>query len=180
VFKISAELLSALNEVQQPRSVFALKNFVIGAKFTDEAQYAQLVLELQIKYDALRTSTLLVEQKQRKIDAITTPGRDGEIERELLAIEKEQTERAMLGAAREFTVLARMWDDWPVKYTHDQIQDGLAREAVLMIEEDLRGDLIANGRPSVGTLLALRQIGKNSPQQIKKIAEGSPLLKEIK
>lgn len=177
---IDPGLINALNEVQQPRSAFALTNFVVGAKHTDEAKYAQLVLELQIKYDAIRTSTLLVEQKQRKIAAIETPGRDGEIERELLQIELEQTQRAMLGAAREFTVLEKMWREWPKKYTHEEIQAGLEKEAVMQIEANLQDELVATGRPGVGSLLALRQLGACTPERINQIAQATNLLKEIK
>jgi len=53
-----AELEGAFREIQQPRSPFVLQHFVLGAHDTEPRQYAQCVLELQIKYDAIRRANV--------------------------------------------------------------------------------------------------------------------------
>ena len=141
---VAPELLAAFDDVQMPRSPFALENFVVGSKYTEEAQYAQIVLETQIKYDALRLAQLDLEKK------------DNEIAR--LQVEREQIQRAMLGAKREFDVLRQLWEQSP-KFTREQLAAAAGTEHALRIQDQARQDVMAYGRPTPSALEGLRQIG---------------------
>jgi hypothetical protein len=157
--KPSDELLAAFAEIQQPRSRFALENFIIGQKLTTEAQYAQCVLEAQNKWDAIRLARLELEKSDIEIAAITTPGRLGEIEREKRAIEKEQTMRAMLGAERELACLCDIFESFPVQFTHEQLESAQAEEQKQRLVLQAMQDVRAQGSVSAGNQDALRMIG---------------------
>ena len=48
-----ADMHSAFDEIQMPRTPFMLQHFVVGSQDTEPQRYHQCVLELQIKYDAI-------------------------------------------------------------------------------------------------------------------------------
>jgi len=154
----SPQLLAAFAEVQQPRSRYALENFVIGQKITPEAQYAQCVLEAQIKWDNIRLGRLEMERIDLEIAAVTTPGRLGEIEREKKQIEKEQTERAMLGAERELECLCDIFEQFPEKFSHFQLQVAQAEEHRQRLCIQAIQDMKAFGYVTPGNQDALRMI----------------------
>lgn len=155
-----SKLQQAFIEIQMPRTPFALENFVVNCKFTDQQRYAQCVLELSIAYDNLRTVNLALEKKRIEIESINTSTRLGEIEREMKEIEIEQTERAVVGAMREFDFLYDMWEKFPIKYTRDDLDKAQPEEFTKMLETQAQHDLNAMGRISVGNQEGLRQIGK--------------------
>jgi len=154
------KLQQAFIEIQMPRTPFALENFVVNSKFTDQQRYAQCVLELSIAYDNLRTVNLALEKKRLEIDAIDTTTRMGEIDKEMKEIEIEQTERAVVGAMREFDFLYDMWEKFPKKYTREDLNEAQQEEYTKMLETQAQHDLNAMGRISVGNQEGLRQLGK--------------------
>jgi len=154
------KLQQAFIEIQMPRTPFALENFVVNSKFTDQQRYAQCVLELSIAYDNLRTVNLALEKKRLEIDAIDTTTRMGEIDKEMKEIEIEQTERAVVGAMREFDFLYDMWEKFPRKYTREDLNEAQQEEYTKMLETQAQHDLNAMGRISVGNQEGLRQLGK--------------------
>ena len=152
------ELLQAFAEIQQPRSRFALERFVVGQKFTTPAQYSQCVLEAQIKWDNIRTARLELEKKDLEIAAISTPGRLGEIEKELKLIEREQTERAMLGAERELACLIDIFNSFPRQYTYEELQLASEEEYKQKLITQSIQDYTAFGHVTPGNQDALRMI----------------------
>jgi hypothetical protein len=158
MFNPSPELLKAFLEIQQPRSRYVLEQFVVGQKLTPEAHYAQCVLEAQNKWDSIRTSRLELEKKDLEIAAITTSGRLGEIEKELKLIEKEQIERAMLGAERELACLCDIFEEFPEKFQYEQLQKAQALEHQQRICLQAIQDVQAFGYPTPGNQDALRMI----------------------
>ena len=158
MYSPSPELLAAFAEIQQPRSRFVLDNLVIGQKLTPEAQYAQCVLEAQIKWDNIRLGRLEMERIDLEIAAIATPGRLGEIEREKKQIEREQTERAMLGAERELACLCEIFEQFPEKFTHEQLQAAQPAEHQQRLCIQAIQDMQAYGYVTPGNQDALRMI----------------------
>ena len=152
-------MLEAFKEIQMPRTPFELERFVVGPRFTEEQRYAQCVLEMSIAYYNLQSAKLNVEKKDIEIEEIKTPGRKGEIEKELLRLEQEQTKLAMLGAFREFSVLYNLWQKFPKKYTRQDLDNASERDFKIRLETQAKQDLIANGRISVSNQEGLRQIG---------------------
>jgi len=158
MFNPSSELLAAFSEIQQPRSRYMLDQLIIGQRFTPEAQYAQCVLEAQIKWDNIRLGRLELERIDLEIAAIATPGRLGEIEREKKQIEREQTERAMLGAERELACLCDIFEQFPVKFSHEQLQAAQPAEHQQRICLQAIQDMQALGYVTPGNQDALRMI----------------------
>lgn len=153
------EMLQAFDEIQMARPPYVLKNLVVDARFTPEQQYAQCVLELSIAYDNLRLAQCRYEEKEIEIKEIKGKGRKAELQREIKKIEQEQLRRAMLGAAREFDYLYELWEEYPQKYTREEINLAQPREYKLRLETQAFHDLNATGRISVGNQEGLRQIG---------------------
>jgi hypothetical protein len=158
MFNPSSELLAAFAEIQQPRSRYMLDNLIIGQRFTPESQYAQCVLEAQIKWDNIRLGRLEMERIDLEIAAITMPGRLGEIEREKKRIEREQTERAMLGAERELACLCEIFEQFPQKFTHEQLQAAQPEEHRQRLCMHAIQDITAFGYVTPGNQDALRMI----------------------
>ena len=158
MFNPSSELLAAFLEIQQPRSRYMLDNLIIGQRFTPESQYAQCVLEAQIKWDNIRLGRLEMERIDLEIAATTMPGRLGEIEREKKRIEREQTERAMLGAERELACLCEIFEQFPQKFTHEQLQAAQPEEHRQRLCLQAIQDVQAFGYVTPGNQDALRMI----------------------
>jgi len=154
------KLQQAFIEIQMPRTPFALENFVVNSKFTDQQRYAQCVLELSIAYDNLRMANLSLEKAKIQMADIDTTTRLGQIDKEIKQIEVEQTERAVVGAMREFEFLYDMWEKFPKKYTREELNLAQQEEYTKMLETQAQHDLNAHGRISVGNQEGLRQLGK--------------------
>ena len=154
------ELVQAFNEIQMSRTPYILENMVVNSKFTEEQRYAQCVLELSIAYDNLRLVELQLERKQIQIDKINKKGRTGEIKKEIKKIQIEQTQRAVLGAMREFECLYNLWLKFPKKFTRDEINQAQELEYTKRLETQANQDMNAIGRITQSNQEGLRQIGK--------------------
>jgi hypothetical protein len=154
------ELTKAFDEIQGARTRFQLDAFSIGAKHTAEFQYAQTVLEMQIKYDAIR----MAEAKRHQISA--------EIAQKQL--ELEQQDRAMLGARREYDHLHKRWESFPRKFTREEIESAAPEEYRTMIQTQSVQDLLEHGAISVGNQDALRMCGVEC-----KIIDGAPVFEVL-
>ena len=116
--KVVSELQNAFLEIQQPRTEFTLRHFVVGQHDTIEQQYAQCVLEMQIKYDNIRRA--LLSKKRIEIEIKELESKNTEIDlidAEIKKIDLEAQDRAIVGAWREFQVLYKIWNEFPKKYT---------------------------------------------------------------
>ena len=76
--KVVSELQNAFLEIQQPRTEFTLRHFVVGQHDTIEQQYAQCVLEMQIKYDNIRRA--LLSKKRIEIEIKELESKNTEID----------------------------------------------------------------------------------------------------
>ena len=172
--KMIVELEDAFREVQQPRSPFALEHFVLGAHDTEPRQYAQCVLELQIKYDAIRRALLHKERLQIEIEELERQA-NGEggpkakinlVEAKLKCIDIEEQDRAILGAVREFETLYQMWQAFPHRYTRTELDAAQEEYWRKRLTRQANQDRQAVGRVSVGNQEALRQIGMAATPQL--------------
>jgi hypothetical protein len=152
------QMLAAFEEIQMPRTPYALEKLVVGARFTPEQQYAQCVLEMSIAYFNLQTAKLKVEKKEIEIQKVQGDDRNADIDRELLRLEQKQTRLAMLGAFREFSALFEMWEKFPKKYTRQELNDASERDYKIRLETQANQDLNFHGRVTVSNQEGLRQI----------------------
>jgi hypothetical protein len=153
------EMESAFLEIQQPRTPFVLEKFVVGQHDTLETQYQQCVLELQVKYDNIRRARLNKKKILIKISEYATRNTElDKVEADLLTIDLEEQERAMLGAIREFETLYSIWQSFPKKYTREDIDKNQADYWQKRLSRQAQQDIQATGRVGAGNSEALRQI----------------------
>ena len=161
--EIHNDLIKAFDEIQMPRTEYELRKFIIESQDTEIKAYAHCVLELSNKYDALRFANIDVQIKEHEIaeleekkDTISM------LEASKKRIELEQTNRARVGALREFEALYRIWQEFPKKYTRAEIDADQPMYWDKRISRQANNDMISTGRVSTSNLDALRMIGKAS------------------
>jgi len=122
VMKAITEMEDAFNAIQQPRTAYVLERFVVGQHDTESQRYAQCVLEMQIKYDNLRRAKLNKRKLEIKIAELEKTGSEvDQIDADLIKIDLEEQDRAVLGALREFEALYKIWSRFPKKFTREEI-----------------------------------------------------------
>jgi hypothetical protein len=160
VKKVS-ELNFAFLEIQMPRTKFALTHFVVGQHDTPEQQYLQCVLELQIKYDNIRRAQLNKKKVLIKISKLEQENTEESlIDAELMRIDLEEQDRALLGALREFKVLYDIYESSP-KYTREQIDAAQPEYWRRRLNRQAQQEQSTTGNIGTGNMEALRQIKQN-------------------
>lgn len=153
------KLNQAFLEIQMPRTPYTLEKLIVNTKFTEEQKYAQCVLELSIAYDNLRIAGAKAEIKQLEIDEMKGRDKKTQLEKKIAQVELEQTNRARIGAYREFEYLFGMWKSFKKNYTREELNEAQELEYKCRIELQALQDKNATGRISQGNQEALRQIG---------------------
>lgn len=163
------EKIEALREdidaIQQPRSDFALKHFVVGMHDTPGRQRMQAVLELQIKMFNIRRVQL--EEKKLHIERRRQQGivkgwntfkrSLAEIEIERIDIDLADMNLARLGAIREAKCLLAILDNLP-KYTYEQLQEEEVLYWQARLSRQALTDLKSMGTIGVGNAEAIMQM----------------------
>lgn len=157
------DLIAAFDEIQMPRTEYELRKFVIESQDTPAKAYAHCVLELSNKYDNLRLANIDVQIKEHEIAELEAKkDKISKLEAHKKRIELEQTNRARVGALREFEALYRIWHEFPHKYTRAEIDADQPEYWDKRIARQANNDMISSGRVSASNVDALRMIGKAS------------------
>jgi hypothetical protein len=157
------DLIAAFDEIQMPRTEYELRKFVIESQDTPAKAYAHCVLELSNKYDNLRLANIDVQIKEHEIAELEAKkDKISKLEAQKKRIELEQTNRARVGALREFEALYRIWNEFPHKYTRAEIDSDQPEYWDKRIARQANNDMISSGRVSASNVDALRMIGKAS------------------
>lgn len=160
--EISNELKQAFMEIQQPRTPYQIEKFVVGQHDTEEMQYAQCVLELQIKYNNIRRAIINRKIIEKDIEILLAKGDDKSfLKAELKKIDLEEQDSAMIGAIREFDILNQIWENFPVKYNRTQLNFNQEAYWQKRLTREASYELQAQGRIGKGTIEALTQIGRS-------------------
>lgn len=155
-----SKMENAFLEIQQPRTEFSIRHFVIGQHDTVEQQYAQCVLEMQIKYDNLRRALLTRKKIQIEIRELESKNTEiDSIDAEIKKIDLEEQTRAIVGAWREFQSLYKIWNEFPKKYTREELDMAQPEYWEKRLTRQANQDLIAMGRIQIGNQESLQQIG---------------------
>lgn len=157
--KLHKELSEAFDEIQQPRTNYEIEKLVVWAKFTEPQAYAQCVLEMSIKYDNMRLAQIEMTRKEMEIEDIKKKKmtKYDKLDVAKMEIELEQTERAYLGAEREFQYLYHLRRKFPKKYTRKELNDNSPLEFKRRLETQALQDIQANWKIWVSNLEWLRQ-----------------------
>ncbi len=157
------ELIKAFEEVQQPRTEYQLRNFVVGAHIGKEQQYAQCVTELQRKYTNLKRAQVQFDKNEYELEVLRNSDNPlAKFDIKIRELDMEETRLAVIGAMREFEVLYRIWQEFGRTYTRKEIDGAQEKYWHDRITEQANNDIRAAGRIGVGNLKSLRQIGKSA------------------
>jgi hypothetical protein len=197
--EVIKEMLQAFDDIQMPRTPYALDKMVVNNHFTQEQRYAHCVLEMSIAFDNLRTTKHRVNQKEIEIEKIykeienikdeiknlnnkkqqrliELKNLDIEDKLEEIAVKKielEQTNRARLGAFREFEYLFKMWrNEFPKKYTRNELNSAQEEEYRMRLGTQAKYGIASRQLGiSPGDLEGLRQIGitPEDPESLRKV-----------
>jgi hypothetical protein len=162
-----SELLKAMTMLAQPRTDYQLEHFVVGKHETEEMRYAHCVLNIKIKYNALRRAKIQLEKIDYQIKKLKKKGdklsefkwRDKEIDR-------EECVGASLGAMRELNSLVKIWKKFEHKYTREEINSLQGEYWDKRITRQANDDIMATGRIGKGNLEALGNIGKGAKPEL--------------
>ena len=161
--EVDGELLKAFEAIQQPRTNFQLEKFVVGNHDVPEQQYAHCVLEIQVKYNALRKAKISFEKMDYLIAKYKKEADDGNklsgFKAREKEVEKDTAWLAVVGAIRELEFLYAMWKGFKKKYTREEIDKVQPLYWKKRLERQAHQDVMAGGRIGVGNQEALRQIG---------------------
>jgi hypothetical protein len=149
------EIVATFAEVNQPRSRFQLKNFVVNAHPTPEMQYYQIITEIQALYYNIKEVSLDLQKKQIEIDRLRQTGDEiDEIEAQIKELGIEQTKVVGVGAFRELEVLLELKSQYP-EYTRNEIEQGQGEYWGLRLEQQ---NIAPNQQAINQTKQELRQI----------------------
>jgi hypothetical protein len=169
-----ADLNAAFREIQQSRTDFELQHFVVGQHDTTPQQYAQCVLELQIKYNNIRRAIINKTKIAAEIDELRARGHVSDIvdcKIELKKIDIEDQDLAMLGALREFQALHRIFKSFPKQFTREELNGAQEEYWIKRLTRQANQDLMASGRVGTGNIDALRMIGRSPVPELDHIRD---------
>lgn len=165
-------LFDAFKQVSRGRTKFQLEKFVVGSHDTPEQQYKQIVIELQALYFTYQRSVLEyrkleleIEKLREENDAIK------EIEAQIKELSLQEAHIGLLAAKHEFEDLLKMWQDAPIKYTEQDIEEGQSLYWDLRLMRQAQLEAVGMNEVGFGNLEALRQIGKLDLEQLNVPAE---------
>ena len=151
------ELREAILAIQQPRTDFQLRHFVVGQHDTEPRCWSQCVLELSLKIHVLKRARIERRIAERKIADMRSQGQEDEAE--LMKLDLQQHDLAVIGAEREALALLAIYRSFGRNYTHDELMAAEAEYWQLRLTRQAKHSLVATGRIGVGELDAFEQIG---------------------
>lgn len=145
------ELETAFHAINQARSNYQIKHFVVGQHDTEPRKYSQCVLELQVRTFNLRRQIV----EKRKLLKKIAKSVDAD-EKELLTIDLEELELGLENQVREWNSLYNLFESMP-KFSYEEIQNDEENYWQLRLARQSQEEILANGRIGVGNLDALWQ-----------------------
>ena len=158
--KFTPEILSAMAEIQQPRSRFQLDKFVINQHDTEEMRYFQCILELQTAYYGLKHASLNYKKNEIKIARLRATGDEiDEIDAQIAELGLEQTRLQAIGSIRELEHLVDIFNSFDKKYTRDEIEIGQIEYWNKRLHRQAMLEAVGGSQAQASHLDALRQAG---------------------
>lgn len=161
--QIESEKLKMINDafdaVNQPKSDFQIKHFVVGQHDTPERQYVQCVIQLHTLVCNIKLGEIKRRKTLIKIRDLKNKDRDEltqlDIDEEELAL--EQIEFGLKGALREFACFFAILKSFPKQFTYEEIQRAEMTYWSLRLSRQAQEDIEAHGRIGVGNQDAMWQ-----------------------
>ena len=154
-------VLSCLKEIQQSRTNYQLKRFVVGQHDTPQQQYKQVLLELQSLIFTVQEIELQV--KKQKLQILKLESTNDEIdliEAEISRIQLTRTGLALAGAKQELQGLMNIWNSFEHKYTREEIENDQEVYWEKRLTRQAELEYLGSGKVGWGSLDSLLQINK--------------------
>lgn len=111
-------------KIQQPRSNFQIKNFVVGQHETDEMQFYQTCLEISEGYFNLKIAELELEKlKLKKEEFLSSEDEVDKIDAKIASLAIERLEGTVQASKKELIYLLEIYNSFEVKYTREEIEN---------------------------------------------------------
>jgi len=158
--RLDSSVLSALAEIQQARSAFQIKKFVINQHAASEMQYFQCLIEIQNLYYTIKNVTLDMQIQEVKIKRLLESGDEIDaLEAEKLRLGLEQTRLIGIGTFRELEVLLDIYDSFPKKFTRAEIEEAQPDYWTKRLSKQAFLEKLGGSQAAAAHLEALIQIG---------------------
>src|SRR3990172_2368790 len=151
--EVIGQLREDFDAIAMPRPAYVLEHLVVLPNEHITQQWQQCVLEMRIKYNNIRRSLL---QRQKLLRDIESEQDDLEVQ--IKQIDLDDLDWGLLGMAREFEALYTIYQQFPKRFTREELDAGQAEYWYNRLTKQAHQDILANGRVSVGNQEALRQI----------------------
>jgi hypothetical protein len=156
----------AFDAIQQPRTEFQLRHFVVGQHETAGQQWAQCVLEIQNKLSTLALAAIDRKIAETKIANLKRRNTEiANLKAAKLGIELQQLAWAETGARRELAALIKIMDSFGRDWSRDQLDTEQSDYWRRRLARQASQDLTATGRIGIGNQDAMRMIGLAVPGQ---------------
>jgi len=153
-------IFDAIKEIQQPRSKFQLEHFVLNQHDTDEMKYYQCVLEIQALINSYRKAEL--ERKKMVIEITRLRSSNDEIDNldaDIKQLDLDNLDISMKGAERELTILAELWQSFPVKYKREEIENNQTDYWTKRLTRQAEAQMLGSGIIDWAQIDTMRQAG---------------------
>lgn len=154
------ELNNAIAEIQQPRSNFQLKHFVLGQHATPEMQYYQLLIEIQdlsFKYQNALLELEAAEIKIAKLESSKDKAKLIKAKQKRLSL--DQFKLAILGTERELSYLLSLWEASEHKYSREEIEAAQPEYWKARLSANANAMILGGGGVNPAHLEAMDQAG---------------------
>lgn len=112
-----------INEIQQSRSEYQIKKFVIGQHHSPEMQYYQLCIETSGMIQTIAETELRIRKVKAEVKELKETCKESDsIEAEIKLLGIQSLETHLLGSKRELAYFEKLFDEYP-EYTRQQIED---------------------------------------------------------
>lgn len=139
------DFADALAHVNQPRSEYQIRAWVLGQHPTPPQQFKQCVIELHAALRNLATADRERRKNLIKIERLEQTGDPIDaIDAEQLRDDLADIDRTMTGQRRELEVLQRIYDELP-HFTAEQIETDQADYWDARLKNDVRAQIAAGG-----------------------------------
>lgn len=151
--EVIGQLREDFDAIAMPRPAYVLEHLVVRPNEHVTQQWQQCVLELRVKYNNIRRSLLQRQKLLREIES-----EQDDLEAQIKQIDLDDLDWGLLGMAREFEALHAIYQQFPKRFTREELDAGQAEYWYNRLTKQAIQDIMATGRVGVGNQDALRQI----------------------
>lgn len=158
VEEIAQEIKENFAQIAISKPPYVLEHLIVKERDTEPEQWSQCIWEMKARYFEIKRQLLFIQKAELRAQAC--PDTDiGQINRELILLQKEEMGFRLLGLTREFFALYRIYKSFGKRYSRAELDAAQEEYWFKRLSRQATQDILASGRVSVSNQDALRQIG---------------------